>query len=166
MCLEERSRIEECTREQSLEKEWYHVRLKRITGSKCGRIICQCKKTVSLLQQCLYPKPLVPLPAPIAWGRHYEAVAIRKYVSYMKDSVSVEKCGFIIHPDKGWIGASPDGRVRYLHGNYEEGILEVKCPFSKREVTPRKACADNRFYCKLVNSEVCLKPSHAYQGTN
>ena len=36
--LEERTRIEECTRDQSLNEEWYHVQLKRITGSKCGRI--------------------------------------------------------------------------------------------------------------------------------
>ena len=49
---------------------WQNVRYKRITGSICGRVLCQKKKTDSLLMYCLYPKPLLdPLPAPIMWGR-------------------------------------------------------------------------------------------------
>lgn len=73
------------------------------------------KKNVSLLSQCVYPKPLDPPPAPIAWGHHYEAFAKQQYVAHMKKlghlSIVIEKCGFIIHPEKGWISASPDGKV-------------------------------------------------------
>ena len=58
--------IERKTRHQNSSKIWHEVRYKRITGSICGRILCQKKKTPSLLVYCLYPKPLLdPVPAPI-----------------------------------------------------------------------------------------------------
>ena len=61
----EQKRIEMETRDQSLQQLWYVVRSKWITGSKCGRILCQRNKTVSLLRQCVYPKPLIPTPTPV-----------------------------------------------------------------------------------------------------
>ena len=67
-----RCQIEEDTRQQSSSKEWLFVRAHRITSSICGRILIQHKKTLPLLYQCLYPKPL---PAAIAWGRQNESVA-------------------------------------------------------------------------------------------
>ena len=73
---------------------------------------------MSLLKQCLYPKLLDPPPPPIAWGYHYEAIAIQKYISHMQavgHNVSVEACGFLIHPTEGWLGSSPDGRVSDEH---------------------------------------------------
>ena len=103
--LEDWERIERETRGQSSQQDWYAVRSKRITGSKCGKILNQKKKTVSLLRQCLYPKPLDPPPASIPWGGHQESIAIRKYISYktttIHSPVSVEKCGFIIPQQKG-----------------------------------------------------------------
>ena len=48
--LDDRTRIETKTRDQSAQKEWHEVRLKRITGSICGKIICQ-KKISSLLSK-------------------------------------------------------------------------------------------------------------------
>ena len=128
----ERVRIEVNTQNQSLQQDWHIQRSRRITGSKCGKILCQNKKSVALLRQCVYPKPLDPPPAPIAWGRHYEALAIQQYVAYMKKlgclNISVKKCGFIIHPKKGWIGASPDGKVSDPDSEQPHGIIEVKCP--------------------------------------
>ena len=109
--MEEREKIERETRDQTSQL-WYYMRSRRITGSKCGRILCQTKKTISLVTQCLYPKPLDPPPASIAWGRQHESVAIRKYISHKKalgnTNIEVRKCGFIVHPVNGWLGASPD----------------------------------------------------------
>ena len=73
--------------------------------------------------------------------------------------IPVDKCGFTIHSEKGWLGASPDGRVKGLDS---DGIVEIKCPYSKREVSPEDACGDSSFYCELINSEVRLKQTHAY----
>ena len=47
---QQRREIEENTRVQSLAKEWYYVRAKRITSSICGRILTQKRKTVALLR--------------------------------------------------------------------------------------------------------------------
>ena len=57
--------IERETRNQSCSEKWHSVRYRQITGSICGRILCQKKGTVSLLVYCLYPKPIEPLSAPI-----------------------------------------------------------------------------------------------------
>lgn len=40
------------------------------------------------------------------------------------------------------------------------GIIEVKCPYSKREMKPEEACEDPKFFCKLVDSRVTLKHTH------
>ena len=45
----ERLDIERETRSQGYNEKWHSVRYKRITGSICGRILCQKKKTVSSL---------------------------------------------------------------------------------------------------------------------
>ena len=74
----EREKTKQGMLEQSNNHEWFKARSKRITGSKCGRILCQ-KKSVCPLSGCLYPKPLVPLPKSIAWECHYESIAIEKY---------------------------------------------------------------------------------------
>lgn len=47
----------------------------------------------------------------------------------------------------GFFGASPDARVTDPHYELPEGITEFKCPFSKKDVTPLKACEDEKFYC-------------------
>ena len=158
---EERLKLERDTRNQSSEPQWHSLRCKRITGSKCGRILCQKKITVALITYCLYPKPLDPLPLPIAWGQHHESTAIKKYIA-CKKKVTVEKCGFIIHPKHGWLGASPDGCVVDTACDEPNGIVEIKCPYSKRDVTPEEACKDINFYCEFKDSCVTLKPNHSY----
>ena len=161
----ERKSLEMETRDQSSQPMWHVARSKRITASKCGKILCQKTKTVSLLRQCVYPKPLLHPPVPIAWGRQHESIAIKKYTSHKNESgstVSVDKCGFIVHPTKGWLGASPDGRVQDSTCSKPNGALEVKCPYSKRDQTPEEACSDSNFFCELVNSEVNLKHDHSY----
>ena len=159
---QERKRIDMKTRDQSLQQLWYVVRSKRITGSKCGRILCQRNKTVSLLRHCVYPKPLILTPTPVTWGIEHEAVAVKKYISYKNFTVSVERCGFIIHPEKGWLGASPDGKVKDLTSQQSNGVIEVKCPYTKRDCTPEEACSDDKFCCQIVNSIVRLKHDHNY----
>ena len=97
------------------------------------------KRSVALLRQCVYPRPL---DAPIAWGHHYEAIAIQQYMAHMTklghSNIMVKKCGFIIHPEKGRLGASPDGKVKDPVSDQPDGIIEVKCPYSKCEVTPEE----------------------------
>ena len=131
----ERLRIEEGTRSQSASSEWYLQRSRRITGSKCARIIKQLSKTSSLLQSVLHPKPFGDLlPPPIKWGRENEGIARSRYEQHMHvhghHDLTVRPCGFIIHPDKGWSGALPDGVVHDPIANLNTtGLLEIKCSY-------------------------------------
>ena len=55
--------------------------------------------------------------------------------------LTTQKCGFIVHPTSGWLGASPDAKV-FDPPCQEVGIAEFKC---KRDVSPLEACADVDF---------------------
>ena len=70
---------------------------------------------------------------------------------------SGEKCGFVVHLTNGWLGASPDGRVMDPTSEEPNGVIEIKCPYSKREMSPEEACNDTNFYCHLIDSKVCLE---------
>ena len=59
-------------------------------------------------------------------------------------------CGFIIHPTKGWLGASPD--VVFDPWSEEVGITEFKCPYSKQDLSPLEVCADAKFCGEVVDS--------------
>lgn len=71
--------------------------------------------------------------------------------------VSVEKCGFIVHPTKGWFGASPNGLVTDPTFEKPHGLIEITCPYSKREMTPEEACTDPNFCCEPIESKVSIK---------
>ena len=163
---EERKETEKNTRAQMHSPEWFAVRARRITGSKCGKILCQKERTVALLTGILYPKPLLHLPKAMAWGTKHESSACAAYVKYMQsnghENLTTSECGFTIHPTMGWIGASPDALVTDPSFVLPNGIAEFKCPFSKKDISPSKACSDPDFYCSFQNSSFQLKREHPY----
>ncbi|MCH9715574.1 MAG: YqaJ viral recombinase family protein, partial [Gammaproteobacteria bacterium] len=48
--------------------------------------------------------------------------------------VQLSETGLVINPDRPWMGNSPDGLIdlTYASGRKERGLLEIKCPYSKR----------------------------------
>ena len=163
---ERRLEIELLTRGQAETPLWYSVCAKRITGSKCGKILCQHTRTDALLKSVLYPTTLLNKPPPIQWGIHHEKLARNLYVQHMRNqghiNLSVEDCGFIVNLYEGWLGASPDGRVHDPSSDQPNGLLEIKCPYTKRAQTPQEAREDTAFYCTLENGKLKLKHNHAY----
>ena len=145
----ERVDIEAGTREQARSTLWHLVRARRITGSTCGKILCQQHPTPALLKSVLYRKPFERLPPPIKWGIENELKANQEYLRYSRNNgktrLTTQKCGFIIHPTMGWFGASPDALVTDPDSELPQGIAEFKCPYSKRELTPQEACRDPTF---------------------
>lgn len=77
-------------------------------------------------------------------------------------NLSVEDCGFIVSLYEEWLGASPDGRVHDPSSDQPNGLLEIKCPYTKRAQTPQEACEDAKFYCTIENGKLKLKHNHAY----
>ena len=162
---DEHERIEIKTQHQSSQPDWHSERTKRITGSKCEEILCQKKKSVSLVSQCMYPKPLDPAPAPVAWERHYKAVAIQCYVFHMEKLgkhlyqykivpllYTQEKDGLVLLLKEKWKIWVPSSQTALLRSNI----------YSKCEMTPEEGCNDPNFYCELVDSQLQLKLTHAY----
>jgi len=85
------------------------------------------------------------------WGQEHEAAAHEAYVKNMHlrghTFVAVKSSGFVIHTQQGWFGSSPDGIVIDSLNNAFIGLLEIKCPHTKRDVSPEEACEDPNFYC-------------------
>ena len=83
----------------------------------------------------LYTKSMCNIPAPIKWGQENESMACHAYVKYMQRNghvnLTVRECGFIINPEKGWLGSSPDGVVLDTADESYSGLLELKCPYTK-----------------------------------
>ena len=81
------------------------------------------------------------------WDIDNELRARREYLRYArahgKMKLTTQQCGFIIHPTMGWFGASPDACIIDPHSEFPNGIAEFKCPYSKKELTPREACKDS-----------------------
>ena len=165
--LSERMRIEELTRKQQDCPLWFEVRFKRLTGYKSSQILVQKTWTSCLLQSILYHKPFTSIPVDIQWGIDNEPDAHRAYIEFMHVNhhlnLTVEDISFIVHPQEGWIGASPDGKVVDPTSDFSNGILEIKCPYSKRDILPNQCCDDPLFDCFFGESEEFrLKGDHAY----
>lgn len=62
----------------------------------------------------------------IVRGLALEETARRHYCH--KHNTDVEPCGFVVHPEHYWLGASPDGLVPQKSALMGPGMLEVKCP--------------------------------------
>ena len=162
---QERYNIESATREQARTHLWHFIRSRRITGSTCGKILRQQEMTPALLKSVLYPQQFVNIPQAVKWGIDNEPRAHREYLRYArahgKTKLTTQQCGFIIHPTMGWFGASPDACIIDPHSEFPNGIAEFKCPYSKKELTPRDACEDSKFYC-YYDGGIHLKKNHHY----
>ena len=75
------------------------------------------------------------------------------------------RTGIHISTTDPWLAASLDGII--VDSTQAEGrhnsILEVKCPYSGRTMTPEVACQEvNRFCSSLVDGQITLKKSCNY----
>lgn len=162
---EQRRRIEEETRDQASNWTWRKVRECRVTASVCHRAITYTGRTSgeNLVKLIISPKQFVT--AATMFGRDNEAKAIQRYVlekSQMGQNVVVRQCGFFIHPDKGFLGATPDGIVS-VEGE-PEYILEVKCPSSLSDKTVEEAAKKTNYPLKrkVGRPGFELKKNHQY----
>ena len=82
----EHLQIESLTRGQTESPLWYEVQAKRITGSKCGTILCQNSKTDVVLKSVLYLSPMINKPPAIKWGIENEKLARNLYMEQMREN--------------------------------------------------------------------------------
>ena len=71
------AQLEQQTRGQHNNQLWFDERKHRITASICGKVLQ--RPTRAVVREILYPKPMMYLPPPIAWGRRHESTARALY---------------------------------------------------------------------------------------
>lgn len=160
--------IERNTRDQRNCPLWFNVRRHRITASLFGCVVSRKPTTPphSLVMRIIQPKHF-STPA-TEYGIEKEECATREYVTHQRNhghsEIIVTASGVIINPLWSFLGASPDGAI-YDPLNLQEpfGFLEIKCPYSARNLTPAEACAQSGFCCRLTSTgQLELKETHQY----
>ncbi|XP_063931863.1 uncharacterized protein LOC135143855 [Zophobas morio] len=152
-CKEEQDKIEETTRGQRENEEWFIQRKNRLTASLFGSVVKRRKSSswAKLVEQICY-KSLINCPA-INYGILNEKTAITAYQEKTKNVVV--ECGLFVDLENGFLAASPDGLIG------ENGILEVKCPKSAENLTVEEASKTlKQFY--IDKKQGCLKRTHNY----
>ena len=161
--------IERNTRDQRLSPLWSSVRRCRLTASLFGSVYKRRPTTppdnlvLSIIRQRRFSSEA------IQYGIDNEPVALGEYVSYQQShghpSLSVAPSGFFVSHIHPFLGATPDGAV-YDPSDIANpfGFLEIKCPFTARNVLPSEACDDSTFCCTFDSrtNAPTLKRSHNY----
>ena len=134
--------------------EWFEARKGKLTGSNIGAAlgINPWKTPDDLIRQMVreYHGAESEFAGNVAteYGTAHEPLALIDYE--MATGSTVTDCGFFVHPDFDWLGASPDGLIGFL------GLIEIKCPYGLRnETSPEfKQLADQPHYHAQVQIEL------------
>ena len=79
----------------------------------------------------------------------------------LKHNVSVGETGIVIRPLLHWLAASPNGLITDESSTPILGLIEIKCPFSKRNLHPQDMLKDKNFYVELRDGMPHLKEEHS-----
>jgi len=153
---EQRKAVEKNTRRQSLCKRWREERYLRLTASNFGRVMLRKSNYPKLAEEIFFSKISGDMPS-IKWGRIHESDAFAQYLE-CHASDDLRKAGFYIG-EPSYLGASPDGIVEMPE---RLKMIEIKCPYSIKDITVKEACTKKGFYCTLENNQVHLKQDHVY----
>lgn len=124
--------------------EWHKARKGRLTASNAGAAlgVNPWKSPDDLIRQMVreYHGAASEFTGNVAteYGQLHEPLAVMDYMA--KTGNHPEECGFFVHPEHDWLGASPDGVVG------DNGLLEVKCPFGLRNGGEFKSIHDQPHY--------------------
>ncbi|MNQ24563.1 YqaJ-like viral recombinase domain protein [compost metagenome] len=138
---------------------WFQQRIGRVTGSRVGAILgvnpWQSRDDILRAMVREYHSAPSEFEGNIAteWGVNNEDGAIWEFE--LETGLSHEKCGFF--PFEDWLGASPDGLIG------EDAILEVKCPYGKKDSSDFKIPEEQPHYLAQMQIEMyCTGRSKAY----
>lgn len=160
LILEEARKLERSTTDQALSATWHNERRQRITASHFGRIMTRKAPITDLYLGSMFnAKPFVS--APTTYGTSNEKLARQRYIRQSK--LHVHDCGFLVNPEFPFLGASPDGKVC---DGAVTGIIEIKCPYSIRDMTIPEAvaCAEKNHlvFLEKVGTDIRLQRNHLH----
>lgn len=162
--------LESKTQKQSQSDDWFEARKYRITASAIHEITHRKSKSLyKWMERKLNQRKILPsrMPYSLKHGHEYEQVAINRYMKYMSamdHAVTVQPCGFVVTSETPYLGCTPDGRVTDHQAHPHYGLLEVKCPYTHRGVTPTDAAASDDKFCLSINQKgkLFLRKTHPY----
>lgn len=146
-------------------EEWFKARANRITGSAIGAILglspfATPQDVMRRMVREYHGQPSeFTGNAATVYGQLNEPNALADYKIEHND---VSECGFYVHPDFEWLGASPDGLIG------DDGLIEIKCPFGKRyDINPLFSTIDQQmhYYAQIQYQLFCTGRTwcHFYQ---
>ncbi len=92
------------------------------------------------------------------WGNENEKVALKQYADQCHPG-QVLNSGLIISIKWPWIAGNPNGLI--LQQNNFVGGIEIKCPYSKLDMTVAGACQDkNIFYVNYSKWTISEETPH------
>lgn len=164
----EANTIENETLSQRNSDRWWTERKSRVTASKFGDVISRRTISSAFLKRLAenQTKSSGHMPEPLKHGIEHEHKAHEQYCNYLKHSghpVKTFPSGFVVNPLFPFLGCSPDGKVIDETEETPYGIIEIKCPYKHRAVTPETAChGDSQFHLEIKDDFPTLKRSHKY----
>lgn len=148
--------------------EWFAQRRGRVTGSNVGAIlgVNPWRTADDVLRAMVREHHGAPSEfegnQATAHGNFHEDGAIVEYT--METGIKIRPCGFFVHPEHDWLGASPDGLIG------DDTLAEIKCPYGKRnDIIPKfKTLAEQPHYFAQAQIEMsCAQRGkvHFFQWT-
>ena len=146
-------KIEKDTIQQNQCSLWHKIRKQRITASIAHRIFVRKRSFEALANQLLKDSNENALSERtrdnFKHGRTYEPISRKQYADYMKiglkHSIDVRETGIVVQPKLFWLAASPDGLINDKTGA-GIGLIEIKCPKTKKDCSPTEIVNDTKFY--------------------
>ena len=171
--------VEEKTREQSTNSEWFKYRNGRLTASKFGEISNRRVTTPPdrLVRNLFQYKVRPRVPYQCKVGLEMEPVIISKYIEYQNinghGGITVKEKGFVIDRENPVLAASVDGEVTDPTNKYHPvGNIEAKYklfPSKLKEQVDEKVpllktlAQHTRNFClEITESKLKLKRKHSY----
>ena len=141
---------------------WFAAREGKLTCSTMGMALGINPWTSRIMHWKRLTGNAEPFTGNVAtdWGTKQEPVALEEY-SYKLGNPLTE-VGFVPHPYIPWIGGSPDGMIG------DNGMIEMKCPFSKRlqETIPTHYYPQVNGLLEVTETEWCDFVSWTPEGMN
>jgi len=166
LTVQQASRVEEDTRQQSNSKVWFEQRSGRVTASKLHSVLHTelLNPSVSLIKSICYPQRVKFSSEACTYGCKHEDEARYFYSEVMKANHSlfaIKSSGLLLDPTNPFVGASPDGIVECsCRGS---GVLEIKCPYSCKDKSFEIRAGEHSFFLEEDDSgNLHLKESHPY----
>ncbi|KAH6934745.1 hypothetical protein HPB50_000676 [Hyalomma asiaticum] len=166
MSVDEARKLEQTSRQQSQSATWRAARKDRLTASNFGVAVSREKWTEKGLQNLTTDRDLSRVRA-IQYGVSSEAVAVQKYETTLRTirhNIQTFHCGLVVNPGCPWLGASPDRVVWDPEEQEPHGIVEIKCPYSMRDL--KEPCIQGSCLIKDNNGTYRLNRTHCYYYQN